>query len=244
VLPVGAAGVKLFFVLSGFLITGILLTYRDQAEAGSVTKSAAVWRFYGRRFLRIFPVYYFVLLATAAAGFPTVRETFWWHALYLTNFYIAITGDWPGYLSPFWTLAVEEQFYVMWPWVVLFAPRRMLTGICFGMILIAPLFRLAGYWTGFVPSGVGVLPVVGTTTGGSAELLHEGKTGLTFPVGDAVALADQLVRLSADPALGRVLAQAGRRLVEERFAIEKVVAETDSFLLKTIKEAPKFRTAR
>jgi peptidoglycan/LPS O-acetylase OafA/YrhL len=107
-------GVRLFFVLSGFLITGLLLDAVDACRGGP--RAVAMWRFYGRRALRIFPVYYLVLAIALLVG-PADA------------------------LSHFWSLCVEEQFYLFWPWIVLFAPRKHLKGYAVAMILIAPLFR-------------------------------------------------------------------------------------------------------
>lgn len=191
VAPVGPAGVKLFFVLSGYLITGILLNYRDQVDGGAASGWGMIRKFYFRRFLRIFPVYFFVLGLTMAIGYPPVRETFWWHATYLTNVYIATTGVWPGFLSPFWTLAVEEQFYLVWPWVVLFAPRRHLWRVVVGMIASAVLFRAAGVAAGLDPNRVCVLPAACLDTLGMGALLAILRT----PVGGCERSAARLTRL-------------------------------------------------
>src|ERR1700759_4657127 len=65
VLPWGHLGVNLFFVLSGFLITGILLRSREKSDAGSITKRTSIWQFYARRLLRIFPLYYALAIVFA-----------------------------------------------------------------------------------------------------------------------------------------------------------------------------------
>lgn len=74
------------------------------------------------------------------------------------------------------------------------------------------------------------LVVVGTTTGGTEEILSDGETGLTFAPGDANGLADQVVRLVSDPALRRRLVQAGRQTVQERFTLDRMVVEIDAYL--------------
>ena len=143
VVGVGWAGVDLFFVLSGFLITGIL--YDAKAPAGQYLRS-----FYGRRVLRIFPVYYMFLLLLMfalplvdsdgrdAAG--AVRENFVWYATYIVNFQpifhsgISTEFLFAGHL---WSLAVEEQFYLVWPLVVLVCSRRTLMGVCLLAIVCA-----------------------------------------------------------------------------------------------------------
>src|SRR5689334_4971009 len=86
----GGLGVRLFYVLSGFLITGILLDARAKARERR-TGTGAIWRsFYIRRFLRIFPLYYFVLFVCLVAGIPSARQFIAWHATYMTNVLITI----------------------------------------------------------------------------------------------------------------------------------------------------------
>jgi len=135
-LPLGTMGVRLFFVLSGFLITGILLSWRRQPVG------LALRTFYARRALRIFPLFYFVLIAAAALNIGPVRDTFAWHATYLSNAYFYLRGDWHGSVSHLWSLAVEEQFYLVWPWLILCTPARWLRPVVVAMIVIAPLSRL------------------------------------------------------------------------------------------------------
>jgi peptidoglycan/LPS O-acetylase OafA/YrhL len=134
--PLGSMGVRLFFVISGFLITGILLTWRGR-PLGSALKT-----FYFRRSLRIFPVFYFALAAAALINIGPVRDTFAWHVTYLSNFYFYLRGDWHGSVSHLWSLAVEEQFYLVWPWLILCAPERWLRPAMIAMVAIAPLSRL------------------------------------------------------------------------------------------------------
>ena len=83
----GSIGVRIFFVLSGFLITGILLEARRELDAGRTSPGAAVRRFYLRRVLRIFPVYYLVLAIAWAGNVVGAREGIAWHAAYLSNLY-------------------------------------------------------------------------------------------------------------------------------------------------------------
>jgi peptidoglycan/LPS O-acetylase OafA/YrhL len=142
------ASVQLFFVLSGFLITGILLDAKSQARAAGGGLRTVLLMFYIRRSLRIFPLYYLVLLAAVVANIPPVRESWPWHFAYATNYYCVHTGTWPGALSHFWSLAVEEQFYLVWPLVVLFVPDRRLSLVFAAFIVTGPLFRWFGDHTG------------------------------------------------------------------------------------------------
>jgi peptidoglycan/LPS O-acetylase OafA/YrhL len=142
----GAAflGVKLFFVLSGFLITGILLRSRDDAEAMKQTRGAALGHFYARRFLRIFPLYYFVIAVAFAVNLDPVRENLLWLLTYTLNIHMVNQGYYIANFAHFWSLAVEEQYYFAWPWIVLFAPRRLLIPLTLTMISVGPLYRFYG----------------------------------------------------------------------------------------------------
>ena len=86
-IPLGPYGVRLFFVLSGYLITGILLRAREAAD--DQARSGILLAFYARRFLRIFPIFYVSLAVLWLLGQPSIRETIAWHACYLSNFLIA-----------------------------------------------------------------------------------------------------------------------------------------------------------
>jgi peptidoglycan/LPS O-acetylase OafA/YrhL len=143
----GWAGVDLFFVLSGFLITGILYDAKG---------SAYYFRnFYLRRTLRIFPIYYAFLaaqflvlpLVKAVLGMPqdVADERQVWVWTYLTNFLFASVGweGMPGHTTHLWSLAVEEQFYMLWPLVVFMSDRRTLLRICGALFLLGPVTRLA-----------------------------------------------------------------------------------------------------
>ena len=106
VLQPGYLGVDIFFVLSGFLITRILLSNR--------ARQRPVKNFLIRRFLRIFPIYYLTVLVV---GLIHPGRYVWWCAVYLSNFYLPFNPK-PVPLGHTWSLAVEEHFYLIWPWVV------------------------------------------------------------------------------------------------------------------------------
>ena len=137
----GWIGVDLFFVLSGFLITRILLNARASER---YFKS-----FYVRRILRIWPVYFsFLLFVYACARTGLVREHIsgvgWASLLTFTqNFYLAFRG-WDSiviWLGPTWSLGIEEQFYLVWPWIVKRANDQMLQRICMTVLLVSPFIR-------------------------------------------------------------------------------------------------------
>lgn len=121
----GRLGVIAFFVLSGFLITNILLGYRSQIETGALSLGGAWKKFLVRRTLRIFPLYFGVLLVFGfMLGYERLREDFWWHAAYVSNFGQAIQDKNFGAANHFWSLCVEEQFYLVWPAILLLVPRH------------------------------------------------------------------------------------------------------------------------
>jgi peptidoglycan/LPS O-acetylase OafA/YrhL len=142
-LHLSSLGVRLFFVLSGFLLTGILLRERDAAEANGVRRGGVLFDFYARRILRIWPAYYFALIAAVIMGADAVAQTFAWHALFASNILFFIEQQWfPGVTAALWTLAVEEQFYLILPLTVLFVPAKYLRPLLIGSILAAILYRL------------------------------------------------------------------------------------------------------
>jgi peptidoglycan/LPS O-acetylase OafA/YrhL len=136
-IPIGAGsvGVGLFFTLSGFLITGILL---QSFEAGVESKGRAWLDFYARRLLRLVPPYYAVIAALVLLGIAPIATSWPWDMAYLSNVNIARGGA----ETVFWSLSVEEQFYLFWPFVIGFAPRRWLVPAIFAMIGFSLLFKL------------------------------------------------------------------------------------------------------
>jgi peptidoglycan/LPS O-acetylase OafA/YrhL len=140
---VGWIGVQIFFVLSGFLITGILL---DTREADNYWSS-----FYARRALRIFPVYYLLLLgmfviAPRVVALPaaTLAEHAHqgWYWLYLANVAGVAGGGGVEALGHTWSLSVEEQFYLLWPIAVRALDARGLARLCLGVVALAFALRL------------------------------------------------------------------------------------------------------
>jgi len=149
-LQLGGIGVRIFFVLSGFLITGILLRSRLRSDRGQTGAGRALRSFYIRRFLRIFPLYYFALLVAGYWKVSGAREGMTWHLTYLSNIHFflenaAHPGRWGGRVAHFWSLSVEEQFYLLWPWVILFARRSWLPGIALAAAVVGPVFRFIVY---------------------------------------------------------------------------------------------------
>jgi peptidoglycan/LPS O-acetylase OafA/YrhL len=131
-----AWGVYLFFVLSGFLITRILMRCREDITSRITTPGFSLRQFYVRRFLRIFPLYYLILFIGVALNVEGVREGFAWHAGYLTNLYFFHRDAFIGPTTPFWSLAVEEQFYIFWPFAILFLPVKKIAPFVVLMAII------------------------------------------------------------------------------------------------------------
>jgi peptidoglycan/LPS O-acetylase OafA/YrhL len=165
------SGVTLFFVLSGFLITGILLRCRDIISSTKQSTIFTLQRFYIRRFLRIFPIYY-LTLAVAVILFKKVRSDFLWHLTYTTNIMVFVQNSWDTYTSHFWSLAIEEQFYLIWPLVIFLLPRKQLLKAIFITIILAPLFRFIGhYGLGLSPIQLTVFPIASLDALGLGALL-------------------------------------------------------------------------
>jgi peptidoglycan/LPS O-acetylase OafA/YrhL len=137
----GPMGVWLFFVLSGFLITGILVAARSEAGTSVERRLGVIRAFYARRFLRIFPLYYAVVIGIALCD-PRIRKLLRWFLLYLANFFIASAGTWDQFpAGHFWSLAVEEQFYLTWPALVLFLPEALLVPVLTMVVAVGPISR-------------------------------------------------------------------------------------------------------
>jgi peptidoglycan/LPS O-acetylase OafA/YrhL len=135
-------GVILFFVISGFLITGILLNQKEQVETGSTTFGKAIKTFYIRRFFRIFPIYYLLLFYLYYIDYPKARELFVWLVTYTTNIYQGITNEYIGNFSHFWSLAIEEQFYILWPFLILLIPKKHLMKFFIAVMVLSFLSRV------------------------------------------------------------------------------------------------------
>lgn len=188
-LQVGWIGVQLFFVLSGFLITSVLIEARHA--------NGSVMAFYGRRVLRIFPLYY--LLLAAAVLLPYVTQvppllrgepgqmTLNW--VYLSNW--RLSG--PTVLGHTWSLAVEEQFYLVWPFVVrAFAGRRLLRA-CLTLAAVSLLLRIVLRAWGADPQ------LVYQNTFTRMDALALGAAG-------AAAVRDNDLLKWLEPRLGKILA--------------------------------------
>jgi len=140
----GWCGVDLFFVLSGFLITGILLDSKGSLNYFSV--------FYARRVLRILPLYYFAVFVFFQV-IPLLANRFGWNWTKISSteqvWYWLHVSNWRTAFQPlvypqvthFWSLAIEEQFYLVWPAIVLVCSRRRLLQVCVFLIVASAVAR-------------------------------------------------------------------------------------------------------
>jgi peptidoglycan/LPS O-acetylase OafA/YrhL len=136
---IGQLGVNVFFVISGFLITTILINEEQS------TNTISLRRFYFRRTLRIFPAYYFLLLVyfiLQLCGLFSLPLSSW-----LTSFtYTKDIRQQDWYTFHFWSLSLEEQFYLLWPFIFKYMkPYRHVVAFC--LVLIVPLLRAGGYFS-------------------------------------------------------------------------------------------------
>jgi peptidoglycan/LPS O-acetylase OafA/YrhL len=144
----GSLGVSIFFLLSGFLI--YTLSAREYEKTGGFN-----WKqFYIRRVLRIFPAFYFyiavVLLLVHFGGLTVTDRTILAAATFSLNYH-HLWDPWPvgldyPIIGHYWTLALEEQFYLTWPLLMFLFAKRKLVAILTGFIVIAPAIRVAAYF--------------------------------------------------------------------------------------------------
>jgi peptidoglycan/LPS O-acetylase OafA/YrhL len=211
-MPWGWAGVDLFFALSGFLITGILYDSRNEPQR---TRN-----FYIRRTLRIFPLYYGVMLLLLPVTFHSLSRAFLAWPAYVGNFAwfvprwgmtsvgpFIVNANFNGFTAPlflghFWSLCVEQQFYIFWPWVVFWVrDRRKLLMIC----LLS------------VPACLG-LRILGEHVLPSQQLAHEILYLATPFRIDAILIGGALALLIRGPLPHRVLS-ISRRLAPAIIAV-------------------------
>ncbi len=148
----GREGVHVFFTLSGFLITRILIL----GESGDL--GADLRRFYIRRSLRIFPLYYAAVACLWAAGrLPGVG----WYLGYVYNIRAYLDRDWGGPVGHFWTLSVEEQFYLLYPPILLLTPARLRPWLIGALLAASKAFQAYAHARLAVPWCIFLLPYCG-----------------------------------------------------------------------------------
>ena len=133
-IDMGQAGVILFFVISGLLISHILLKNRIQGEELNAPKRRILFSFYMRRLIRIFPIYYLTIFIVFMIGYSPIQKNLVWVLSYTTNVSQAINGNSYGYAVHLWTLGIEEQFYLFLPFIILFLKKEHIQYILIGLI--------------------------------------------------------------------------------------------------------------
>ncbi|NRB40204.1 MAG: acyltransferase [Pseudomonadales bacterium] len=149
----GYLGVQAFFVLSGFLLTPIIIHMKKDLPT-----KVFFTHFYGRRALRIFPLYFVYLLAATVfaltisyqnnyqgiSSIDNFLDQIPWALSYTYNFYHASADYQPShFVTHFWSLAVEEQFYLLWPLLIFSTPKASMKPLLLALIILGPLIRLA-----------------------------------------------------------------------------------------------------
>jgi peptidoglycan/LPS O-acetylase OafA/YrhL len=182
----GGTGVLFFFVLSGYLITEILITSKLKAKEEEVSGLHVIKQFIIRRSLRIFPVYYaflFILFFLPVIG-DGIKNNFGWYLFYLNNFKIYLSQDW-GAIGHTWSLAVEEQFYLFWPWIMLFTPAKHLLKVIILFIGIGvcsrELYYIANYKLDLQGFGPVITPLRFDAFGLGALLAYQNIIGIADP---------------------------------------------------------------
>jgi peptidoglycan/LPS O-acetylase OafA/YrhL len=213
-LSLGSRGVDLFFVLSGYLITGILFDSKGE--------SRFFRNFYIRRVLRILPLYYlslvlFLLIVPrflTSEQFPIkyAQEDQMWLWLHAANISFLLRGGWSlGRLDHFWSLAIEEHFYFVWPLVIFLFSRRTAMWICVLGFLASPLARIAWLASGGSDIAIETLTIFrldGLLAGAWLALASRGPGGI-----------DAIARPSRWAVLPLAVALAGLFILQKRLAL-------------------------
>jgi peptidoglycan/LPS O-acetylase OafA/YrhL len=142
-------GLFFFLTLTGFLITRILLRERQRGEneAGR-WRWRAYFQFQKQRLNRILIPCYAAMVFALLVGASDIHHHPAWYFLHGSNFHMALRTSWPSGTAHFWTLALQVQFYLVWPWVVFITPQRALAQVFCSIALLAPLSRwiIAGHF--------------------------------------------------------------------------------------------------
>ena len=141
-LHLGAISVRLFLVLSGYFITASLRRARDEVDTRQMSVQTAIGGFYRRRALRILPAYASFTIIGLVLNLGFMRDTYPWIFTGTVNWLIAWRNDWPPAISHLWSIGVQEQFYLVWPVLIMFLPRRWILPAIVGIALTGIAFRV------------------------------------------------------------------------------------------------------
>lgn len=137
----GATGVRLFLVLSGYFITASLRRARERTERAEISTGQTIAAFYWRRLLRIAPAYLVFAAIALLLNLGAVRHNWPWVFTGTVNWLIAWQNQWPLAISHLWSICVQEQFYLIWPLLILLLPHRWMLGAILSVAFAGVLFR-------------------------------------------------------------------------------------------------------
>ena len=138
----GATGVRLFLVLSGYFITASLRRARDRMDAGELSAGKTMAAFYWRRFLRIGPAYLVFAAIALLLDLGAIRHNWAWVFTGTVNWLIAWNDQWPLAISHLWSICVQEQFYLFWPLLILLVPRKWMLSAIIAVAFAGVAFRI------------------------------------------------------------------------------------------------------
>ncbi|PYK59062.1 MAG: hypothetical protein DME43_09725 [Verrucomicrobia bacterium] len=138
----GATGVRLFLVLSGYFITASLRRARDRMDAGELSAGKTMAAFYWRRFFRIGPAYLVFAAIALLLDLGAIRHNWAWVFTGTVNWLIAWNDQWPLAISHLWSICVQEQFYLLWPLLILLVPRKWMLSAIVAVAFAGIAFRI------------------------------------------------------------------------------------------------------
>src|SRR5438270_13076185 len=138
----GATGVRLFLVLSGYFITASLRRARDRTDAGTLSAAKTMAAFYWRRLLRIGPAYFVFTAIALLLNLGAIRHYWPWVFTGTVNWLIAWNDQWPLAISHLWSICVQEQFYLFWPLLILLLPRKWMLSAIIAAAFAGVAFRV------------------------------------------------------------------------------------------------------
>src|SRR5438270_1946465 len=138
----GATGVRLFLVLSGYFITASLRRARDRMNAGELSAPQTMGAFYWRRLLRIGPAYLVFAAIGILLNLGAIRHNWPWIFTGTVNWLIAWNNQWPLAISHLWSICVQEQFYLLWPLLILLFSRGWMLSAIIAVAFAGIAFRI------------------------------------------------------------------------------------------------------
>lgn len=139
-MQLGKIGVDIFFVISGFLITKILFHNKEIPNSSGNQRWKQIKSFIIRRTLRIFPIYYILLIFLYFTNGNEFKDNIIYYVTYTSNYLFFNTQNWHGFVGHLWSLAVEEQFYIFWPFIILFSLKKRILILLIGVIVFGTLY--------------------------------------------------------------------------------------------------------